>query len=172
MNNSAKWHKPIDVLRRVENAYAIRPSGAIVWIVRYWRHEMMRRVNAMRMLVLSGVLGAALLAGCVGTPSLQGSMGAPSFTALQEMCAASPVDYGTDAQSVYSAFFDAYVAQRRGGLSKERFCAFQAGIAERHRAYRENPGPEAQSAWTKFFLDQRAQALSWRATVDPTLRAG
>ncbi|SAK70852.1 hypothetical protein [Caballeronia ptereochthonis] len=126
----------------------------------------------MRMLFVSGVLGAALLAGCVGTPSLQGSMGAPSFNALQEMCGTSPVDYGADAQSVYSTFFDAYVAERRGGLSKERFCAFQAAIAERHRAYQANPGPDSQSEWANFFLDQRARALSWRAAVDPTLRAG
>lgn len=99
-------------------------------------------------------------------------MGVPSFSALQGMCGTSPIDYGTDAQSVYSVFFDAYVAQRRGGLSKERFCAFQAVIEERYRAYRANPGPEAQSAWASFFLDQRAQALSWRAAVAPTLRAG
>lgn len=66
-------------------------------------------------------------------------MGAPSFSALQGMCRTSPIDYGTDAQSVYSAFFDAYVAQRRGGLSKERFCAFQAAIEERYRAYRQIP---------------------------------
>ncbi|MCG7399275.1 MULTISPECIES: hypothetical protein [Caballeronia] len=126
----------------------------------------------MRMLLISGVLGAALLTGCVGTPSLDGSLGAPSFSALQDMCGTSPVDYGADARSVYSAFYDAYVAERRGGLQKERFCAFQAAIAERYRAYRANPGPEAQSAWAKFFLEQRAQALSWRAAVDPTLRAG
>jgi hypothetical protein len=126
----------------------------------------------MRMRWVSGIAGAALLAGCVSTPSLDGSFGAPSFSALQGMCAASPVDYGADAQSVYSTFYDAYVAQRRGGLSKERFCAFQTAIAERYRAYRANPGAEAQSAWANFFLDQRAQALSWRAAVDPTLRAG
>jgi hypothetical protein len=124
------------------------------------------------MLWVSGVLSAALLAGCVGTPNLDGSMGAPSFSALQGMCATPPVDYGSDAQSVYTTFFDAYVAERRGGLSKERFCAFQTAIAERYRAYRANPGPEAQSAWANFFLDQRAQALSWRAAVDPTLRSG
>ncbi|SPB15042.1 hypothetical protein NOV72_02270 [Caballeronia novacaledonica] len=126
----------------------------------------------MRMLWVSGVLSAALLAGCVGTPSLDGSMGAPTFEALQGMCGTSPVDYGADAQSVYSTFYDAYVAERRGGLSRERFCAFQTAIAERYRTYRANPGPEAQSAWASFFLDQRAQALSWRAAVDPTLRAG
>lgn len=124
------------------------------------------------MRVLSGVLGLAVLAGCVSTPSLDGSMGAPSFSALQQMCGESTVDYGSDAQSVYSAFFDAYVARRRGGLSKDRFCAFQGDIASRYSAYRASPGPETQSAWANYFLDQRARALSWRAAVDPTLRAG
>jgi hypothetical protein len=88
------------------------------------------------------------------------------------MCGTSPLDYGADAQAVYSTFFDAYVAQKRGALPKERFCAFQATIAERYRAYTANPGPQGRSAWASFFLDQRAQALSWRAAVDPTLRAG
>nr|WP_050451872.1 hypothetical protein [Candidatus Burkholderia verschuerenii] len=126
----------------------------------------------MWILILSGVFGAVALAACVGTPNLDGSLGAPSFDALQSMCASTPVDYGADAQSVYSAFFDAYVAQKRGGVSKERFCGFQASIAERYRAYKASPGPDAQSAWANFFLDQRAQALTWRASVDPTLRAG
>ena len=118
------------------------------------------------------LFGAAALAGCVSTPSLEGSSRAPSFGALQGLCEAAQTDYGADAQSVYSAFYDAYVAQRRGGLSKERFCAFQTGIAERHRAYVASPGPEAQSAWATFILGERARALSWRAAVDPTLRAG
>ncbi|MDR5812443.1 MULTISPECIES: hypothetical protein [unclassified Caballeronia] len=126
----------------------------------------------MRVRFASGVLGVVLLAGCVSTPSLDGSLGAPSFSALQDMCGAAPGDYGADAPSVYSAFFDAYVAERRGGLSRERFCAFQAEIGERYRAWKADPGPESQSAWATFFLDQRARALSWRAAVDPTLRAG
>jgi hypothetical protein len=126
----------------------------------------------MRKLLCAGVAGALMLAGCVGTPtSLDGSTGAPSFGALQEMCG-SPVDYGPDALAVYSTFFDAYVALKRNGLSKERFCGFQAAIAQRHTAYATNPGPQTQSAWANFLLDQRAQALSWRAAVDPTLRAG
>ncbi|MDR5751596.1 MULTISPECIES: hypothetical protein [unclassified Caballeronia] len=126
----------------------------------------------MRKLFCVGAAGALLLAGCVGTPSLSGTTGAPSFSALQEMCGSASADYGPEAQDVYSAFFDAYVAFRRNGLSKERFCAFQSAIAERHAAYAANPGPQAQNAWASFFLDQRAQALSWRAAVDPTLRAG
>jgi hypothetical protein len=122
--------------------------------------------------MLCGALAGAVLSGCVSTPNLEGSFGAPSFSALEAMCSTASTDYGADAQSVYSAFFDAYVAQRRGGLSKDRFCAFQADIAERHRRYVANPGPQAQSEWANFFLDQRARALSWRAAVDPTLRAG
>ncbi|VXB55953.1 conserved exported hypothetical protein [Burkholderia sp. 8Y] len=126
----------------------------------------------MRKWIVASACAAAALGACVTTPSLDGSSGAPSFGALQEMCGTASADWGADAQSVYSAFFDAYVAQRRGGLSKERFCAFQAGIAERYRAYVANPGPAARSAWANFLLDQRAQALSWRAAVDPTLRSG
>ncbi|WP_248322248.1 MULTISPECIES: hypothetical protein [unclassified Caballeronia] len=126
----------------------------------------------MRKWIATGTVAAAVLAGCVTTPSLEGSFGAPSFGALQDMCGMASTDWGADAQSVYSAFFDAYVAERRGALSRDRFCAFQTGIAERHRAYLANPGPTAQTAWANFLLDQRAQALSWRAAVDPTLRGG
>jgi hypothetical protein len=129
-------------------------------------------MKAMRTWVLSGALAAAALSGCVGTPSLQGSLGAPSFVALQEMCGAAAADYGQDAQSVYSAFYDAYVAQRHGALPKDRYCAFQAAIASRYGAFKAHPGPQAQSEWANFFLDQRAQALSWRASVDPSLRGG
>ncbi len=178
--NLAGWHRPLahSAVRsrsrqgNRKNAYAIWPSGANSRFVRYWQLEIGQRVNAMRMRVLSGVLGVAVLAGCVATPNIDGSSGAPSFSALQEMCGTTQVDYGGDAPSVYTAFFDAYVAQRRGGLSKDRYCAFQGTIAARYGVYRANPGPEAQSAWASFFLDQRAQALSWRAAVDPTLRAG
>ena len=125
----------------------------------------------MRVLCVSGVLSAALLAGCVGTPNLDGTMGAPSFNALQGMCGtSSPVDYGADAQSVYSAFYDAYVAEQRSGLTRERFCAFQTAIAERYRMYRSNPSPEAQSAWASFFLDQRAQAQQLELCLSPFWR--
>jgi hypothetical protein len=125
----------------------------------------------MRKLLLSGVFGAVVLAGC-GAPVGPGSSGAPSFSALQEMCGGSSVDYGTDTQSVYSAVFDAYVANRRGGVSKDRYCAFQAALAAQHATYAANPTPQAQSTWVTYVLDQRAQAISWRAAVDPTLRAG
>jgi hypothetical protein len=126
----------------------------------------------MRKMLIGGALGALMLGGCVSTPDLSGSAGAPSLAALQSMCGTAAVDYGTDAQGVYSAFFDAYVAQKRGKLSKDRFCAFQAGIASQRAAFAASRTAEAQSAWATFFADQRAQAISWRAAVDPTLRAG
>ncbi|WP_213780560.1 hypothetical protein [Caballeronia sp. dw_276] len=126
----------------------------------------------MRKLLVAGALGALVLGGCVSTPDMSGSMGAPSLSALQSMCGTAAVDYGADGQNVYSALYDAYVAQKRGGLSKDQFCAFQAGIAGQHSAFATNRTTEAQSAWATFFANQRAQALSWRAAVDPTLRAG
>ena len=126
----------------------------------------------MRKLLVAGAFSALMLGGCVSTPNMSGSMGAPSLSALQSMCGTAVVDYGADGQSVYSALYDAYVAQKRGGLSKDQFCAFQAGIAGQHSAFTANRTTEAQSAWATFFANQRAQALSWRAAVDPTLRAG
>ena len=120
-----------------------------------------------------GTAGAvALLAGCVSTPSLSGSMGAPSFVALQQICAAAPVDYGNDAQSVYTTFYDAYVANRGGKVSKDDYCAFQTAIAEHYTSSARAADPQARNQWVAFFLDQRAKAISWRASVDPTLRAG
>jgi hypothetical protein len=115
---------------------------------------------------------AALLAGCVGTPSLSGSFGAPSFAALQQMCGATPVDYGNDAQSVYTTFFDAYVANRHGKVSTADYCAFQTAIAQHYTTLGTSSDPQARNQWVAFFLDQRAKAISWRATVDPTLRSG
>jgi hypothetical protein len=126
----------------------------------------------MRKLVVGGALGALMLGGCVSTPDMSGSMGAPSLSALQSICGTTAVDYGPDAQNVYSALFDAYVAQKRGGLSKDQFCAFQTGIAGQHSTFTASRTTEAQSAWATFFANQRAQAISWRAAVDPTLRAG
>jgi len=124
---------------------------------------------------MRGVLtiGAALLlAGCVSTPSLNGSLGAPSFAALQQMCSATSVDYGNDAQSVYTTFFDAYIANRRGRVSKDDYCAFQASIAQQYTKLGTSSDPQARNQWVAFFLDQRAKAISWRAAVDPTLRSG
>lgn len=119
------------------------------------------------------VLGAIALTGCgTGVPNMAGSASEPSLSALQAMCGASTEDYGAHAQSVYSAFFDAYVAQKRGKLPKEQYCGFQAGIASQYVAYASNHSAEAQSTWANFFADQRAQAISWRASVDTTLRGG
>jgi hypothetical protein len=126
----------------------------------------------MRKMLVAGALSALMLGGCLSAPDVAGSGRAPSLAALQAMCGGSAVDYGTDAQGVYSAFLDAYIAQKRGKLPKEQYCAFQAGIASQYATLSASRTPAAQSAWALFFADQRAQALSWRATVDPTLRAG
>jgi hypothetical protein len=127
----------------------------------------------MRVFWTIGTLGAvALMAGCVSTPSLSGSLGAPSFAALQQSCGATPVDYGNDAQSVYTTFYDAYVASQRGKVSKDAYCAFQSAIAQHYTTLGTSSDPQARNQWVAFFLDQRAKALSWRAAVDPTLRAG
>jgi hypothetical protein len=115
---------------------------------------------------------AALLAGCVSSPSLTGTMGAPSFVSLQQMCSAQTVEYGNDAQGVYAAMFDAYVANRHGKLSKDDFCAFQTSIAQRYTSQGTSADPQVRNQWVTFFIDQRARALSWRAAVDPTLRNG
>ncbi|ASL44633.1 hypothetical protein bAD24_I14205 [Burkholderia sp. AD24] len=124
----------------------------------------------MRGLLMIGA--AVMLAGCVSSPSLSGTMGAPSFVSLQQMCSAQTVDYGKDAQSVYDALFDAYVANRHGKLSKEDFCGFQASIAQRFASQGLSTDPQVRNQWVAFFIDQRAKALSWRAAADPTLRNG
>lgn len=119
---------------------------------------------------------AALLAGCVSTPGIEGGFRAPSFVALQQMCGGEPVDFGADAPAVYSASFDAYVATRRGKLTHEQFCAFEAGLAQHHATLANGNGKandsEARNRWVAYLNEQRAQAVSWRASVDPTLRAG
>jgi hypothetical protein len=124
----------------------------------------------MRGLLMIGA--AALLTGCVSSPSLTGTRGAPSFESLQQMCTAQTVDYGKDAQGVYAAMFDAYVANRRGALSKDDFCAFQASLAQRHASEGRSADPQVRNQWVEIFTAQRAKALSWRAAVDPTLRSG
>ncbi|MEM5351157.1 hypothetical protein VOI32_20970 [Paraburkholderia caribensis] len=115
---------------------------------------------------------AAVLSGCVSTPSLNGTLGALSFADLQAMCGSEPADYGSDAQSVYVTLFDAYVANRRGGLSKADYCAFQTALAQRYAAQGGSTDPQVRSQWVEFFNAQRVKALSWRAAVDPTLRSG
>lgn len=119
------------------------------------------------------MIGAAtLVAGCVGTPSLNGTMGAPSFASLQQMCSAQTVDYGNDAQGVYATLFDAYVANRRGRMSKDDYCAFQSALAQHYTTLGTSGDPQMRNQWVTYFTDQRAKALSWRAAVDPTLRSG
>ncbi|TDY24176.1 hypothetical protein B0G81_4584 [Paraburkholderia sp. BL6665CI2N2] len=124
----------------------------------------------MRGLLMIGA--ATLLAGCVSSPSLSGTRGAPSFASLQQMCSPQTIDYGNDAQGVYAAMFDAYVANRSGKLSKEDFCAFQTSIAQHYTSQGASTDPQVRNEWVTFFTEQRAKALSWRATVDPTLRNG
>jgi hypothetical protein len=82
------------------------------------------------------------------------------------------VDYGDDAQNVYATLFDAYVANRHGKLSKDNFCAFQSAIAQHYASEGKSTDPQARNQWVTFFTAQRAQAISWRAVVDPTLRNG
>ncbi|HEV3106362.1 MAG TPA: hypothetical protein VGZ01_11795 [Trinickia sp.] len=126
----------------------------------------------MRGIWMVGAAGAAaaLITGCVATPQLSGTFGAPSFAALQAMCGVS-ADYDDDAASVYSAFYDAYVAYRRGRLSKDDYCAFQASVAQ-HHAQLSAGGADARAAWATFFNGERVRAIDWREPTDPTLRGG
>ncbi|WP_027794298.1 hypothetical protein [Paraburkholderia acidipaludis] len=125
----------------------------------------------MRGLAMIGA--AALLAGCASTPAPEGGgFGGPSFAALQQMCGGQPADFGADTQAVYAATFDAYVANRRGKLSQEQYCGFQAALAQHYSALGTSHDPEARNQWVTYLNQQRAAAISWRAAVDPTLRAG
>ncbi|WP_206954246.1 hypothetical protein [Trinickia acidisoli] len=111
-------------------------------------------------------VGTMLVSGCVGVFA-----GTPSFSALQATCGGAQPDYGADAQPVYSALFDAYVAHRHGRLSQGDYCGFESDIASHYRA-REAGGPDAKRVWAEYFNAQRAKAIGWRAQVDPTLRGG
>ena len=116
---------------------------------------------------------SALTAGCAGQPArLEGGLGAPSFAQLQQRCGADAPDYGAQAQPVYSALLDAYVATRHGRLSQDDYCGFASNLADRYRAWATSSDPQARNQWAVFFLQRRAQAISWRAAVDPTLRGG
>ncbi|MBB2929645.1 hypothetical protein [Paraburkholderia silvatlantica] len=120
------------------------------------------------------MIGAAvLLAGCVGAPpGPEGGGRAPSLAALQQMCGGQAVDFGAYAPGVYAAIFDAWVANRRGRLPQDQFCGFQAQLAQQYTALGKSGNGEARGEWVNFLNAQRAQALSWRAAADPTLRAG
>ncbi|WP_323122366.1 hypothetical protein [Burkholderia alba] len=124
----------------------------------------------MRKLMAAGAF--ALLAGCVGTPPLSGGWGAPSFADLQASCGGTAADYGADAPSVYSALYDAWVAKRHGKVTEPQFCAFKNELVARHAALGANADPAARGQWASYFNGARAQALSWRAAVDPSLRGG
>ena len=119
------------------------------------------------------MIGAALLlAGCVGAPpGPEGGGRAPSLAALQQMCGQT-AEFGAYAPGVYSAILDAWVANRRGRLPQDQFCGFQAQLAQQYTALGKSGNDEARGEWVNFLNSQRAQALSWRAAVDPTLRAG
>ncbi|AOI93274.1 hypothetical protein WS58_13900 [Burkholderia pseudomultivorans] len=112
---------------------------------------------------------AVVLAGCgAGTPPLAGNWRAPSFVDLQTACGGAARDWGADAQPVYSTLYDAYVAKRYRGLSETNYCAFVNELAT-HYAAPDTPG---RAGWIAYFNGARAQAVSWRAAVDPTLRGG
>lgn len=115
---------------------------------------------------------AAGLAGCANTSGLVGGWRAPAFADLQQMCGAQQPDYGADTQAVYSAVYDAYVAHRHGKLAQDQFCGFQAGLAQHYSANASGAGTDARNAWIAYLNAQRAQALTWRASADPTLRGG
>ncbi|AIO65414.1 hypothetical protein [Burkholderia oklahomensis] len=123
----------------------------------------------MRTMIAAGAF--ALLAGCAGVPGGFGNWGGPSFAGLQRTCG-EVRDYGGDAQSVYSAMFDAWVAKRHGKLTDARFCAFESELAQRHAALGTSADPAERGRWLSYLNDARAQAISWRAAVDPSLRGG
>jgi hypothetical protein len=120
----------------------------------------------MRIWLIAGALAG--LAGCTALPPLGGSWRAPSLADLQTSCGGTARDWGADAQPVYSALYDAYVAKRRRGLSETNYCAFVNELSAQYAT----PGAPNRAAWVGYFNAARAQALSWRAAVDPTLRGG
>ncbi|KVE65140.1 hypothetical protein [Burkholderia vietnamiensis] len=112
---------------------------------------------------------AVLLAGCgVGVPPLAGNWRAPSFVDLETSCGGATRDWGDDAVPVYSTLYDAYVAKRYRGLTEMNYCAFVNELSARYAA----PNSAQRAAWIAYFNGARAQAISWRAAVDPTLRGG
>ncbi|CAN0623316.1 conserved protein of unknown function [Burkholderia multivorans] len=116
-----------------------------------------------------GMAGAlVVLAGCVGTPQLGGGWRAPSFVELQAACGGAARDWGADAQPVYSALYDAYVAKRHRGVSEANYCAFANELSARYAG----PDSARRADWVTYFNAARAKAISWRAAVDPSLRGG
>ncbi|AOJ38986.1 MULTISPECIES: hypothetical protein [Burkholderia] len=122
----------------------------------------------MRIGMWAGVC-AVLLAGCTaGMPPLAGNWRTPSFVDLQTSCGGTARDWGADAQPVYSTLYDAYVAKRYRGLTDANYCAFVNELSTHYAA----PDAAARAGWIAYFNGARAQAISWRAAVDPTLRGG
>ncbi|MCW3608240.1 hypothetical protein [Burkholderia cenocepacia] len=122
----------------------------------------------MRIGMWAGVC-AVLLAGCgAGMPPLAGNWRAPSFVDLQTSCGGAARDWGADAPPVYSTLYDAYVAKRYRGLTEANYCAFVNELSTHYVA----PDAAARAGWIAYFNGARAQAISWRAAVDPTLRGG
>ncbi|ESS39294.1 hypothetical protein P355_4056 [Burkholderia cenocepacia KC-01] len=101
-------------------------------------------------------------------PPLAGNWRAPSFVDLQTSCGGAARDWGADAQPVYSTLYDAYVAKRYRGLTEANYCAFVNELSTHYVA----PDAAARADWVAYFNGARAQAISWRAAVDPTLRGG
>ena len=128
------------------------------------------------MAMIGGTVASALLvAACASTPPGVyggGHWSGPSLAQLQQVCGAQTVDFGPYAGAVHSATFDAFVATRRGRLSHEQFCGFQTGLAQQYQKFGASADPHARARWITYLNDQRATAISWRAFVDPTLRAG
>ncbi|MBN3854616.1 hypothetical protein G3N59_14615 [Paraburkholderia sp. Ac-20340] len=126
----------------------------------------------MRGLAMIGAaaLVAGCVAGCTSASGLAGGWRAPPFADLQQMCGAQQHDYGADTPAVYAAVYDAYVANRHGKLAQAQFCGFQAGLAQHYAA--SGAGAAARNAWIDYLNAQRAQAVTWRASADPTLRGG
>lgn len=128
----------------------------------------------MRGIATIAMMGTAMLvAACAGTPAFNDAgWHGPTLAEMQQMCEAQPVDFGPYASAVHSATFDALVANRRGRVSHEQFCGFQAALAQQYAKFGTSSDPQVRAQWITFLNDQRATAISWRAFVDPTLRAG
>ncbi|WP_420956726.1 hypothetical protein ACNSZH_34290 [Burkholderia gladioli] len=123
----------------------------------------------MRQVMVAGAL--ALLAGCSTVPLPGGWSGEPTFDTLQRACG-EVQDYGVNGASVYAALYDAWVAKRHGKLDDAQFCAFSKQIAARHAGLGVQPDAAARAGWIDYLNTARAQAISWRSKVDPTLRGG
>jgi FlaG/FlaF family flagellin (archaellin) len=131
--------------------------------------------KTMRAIAVIATIGTAVLvAACAGTPVFGSGENwrGPSLAQLQQLCGEQEVDFGQYASAVHSATFDAFVANRRGRISHEQFCGFQTALADQYEKFGTSSDQQARAQWITFLNDQRATAISWRAFVDPTLRAG